>query len=71
MVTAQDLVLVQNFHLQMEKISLFFGAYMSSCVHIDNKNKSILIPGKGRIQGLDDSTSWSTKYTAVYVTFEG
>ena len=56
---------MQNFHLQMEKIALFFGAYMSSCVHIDNKNKSILIPGKERIQGLDDSTSWPTKYTAV------
>ena len=29
---------------------------MSSSVHIDNKNKDILILGEGPIQGLDDTT---------------
>ena len=29
---------------------------MGSSVHIDNKNKDILILGKGPIQGLDDTT---------------
>ena len=29
---------------------------MSSSVHIDNKKKDILIPGKGPTQGLDDTT---------------
>ena len=29
---------------------------MSSSVHIDNKNKDILILGEGPVQGLDDST---------------
>ena len=50
MVMAQDLILVQNFHLQMEawkKMSLLFGADMSSSVLIDNKNKAILIVGEG------------------------
>ena len=32
------------------------GADMSSSVHIDNKNKDILILGEGPVQGLDDST---------------
>ena len=31
-----------------------FGADMSSSVHIDNKNKDILILGEGPTQGLDD-----------------
>ena len=29
---------------------------MSSCVHIDNKGKDILILGKGPTQGLDGTT---------------
>ena len=29
---------------------------MSSTVHIDNKNKDILILGEGPIQGSDDTT---------------
>ena len=32
------------------------GADMSSSVHIDNKNKDILIFGEGPTQGLDDTT---------------
>ena len=30
---------------------------MSSSVHIDNKNKDILILGEGLTQGLNDTTS--------------
>ena len=57
MATVQDFILVKNFHLQMEawgKMLLFFGTDMSSFVHIDNKNKDILILGKGPTQGLKD-----------------
>ena len=32
------------------------GADMSSSVHIDNKNKDILIIGEGTTQGLNDTT---------------
>ena len=32
---------------------LIFGADMSSSVHIDNKNKDILVLGKGPTQGLE------------------
>ena len=35
---------------------IIFGADMSSSVHIDNKNKDILIIGEGPTQGLDDTT---------------
>ena len=34
---------------------IIFGADMSSSVHIDNKNKDILIIGEGPTQGLDDT----------------
>ena len=40
---------------------------MNSSVHIDNKNKDILIPGEGTIQELDDSTSTAeTKYPITF-----
>ena len=35
---------------------IIFGAYMSSSVHIDNKNKDILILGEGSTEELDDTT---------------
>ena len=41
------------------KMSLFSGTDMSSSLHIDNKNKDMIILGEGLIQGLDD-----TKLTA-------
>ena len=34
---------------------IIFGAYMSSSLHIDNKNKDILTLGEGPTQGLDDT----------------
>ena len=40
----------------MGKNVIIFGADMSSFVEIDNKNKYILILGKGQTQGLDDTT---------------
>ena len=35
---------------------IIFGAYKSSSVYIDKKNKDILILGEGPTQGLDDTT---------------
>ena len=35
---------------------IIFGAGMSSSVHIDSKNKDILLLGKGPTEGLDDTT---------------
>ena len=40
----------------MGKNVTIFGANMSSSVHIDNKNKGILILGEGPTQGLNDTT---------------
>ena len=40
----------------MEKNVINFGADMSSCVHIDIKNKDLLYLVEGRSQGLDDTT---------------
>ena len=56
---ANYLVLVQSFHLQKEtweKNIISFGGNMSSFVHIDNKNKNILILGGRPTQVLDDTT---------------
>ena len=52
--TAQDLILVQNFHLQMKIWENV--ADMSSSWHIDNKNKYILILNERSTQGLDHTT---------------
>ena len=40
---------------------VFFGANMSSSVHVDNNKKDILILGEGLAQGLDDTTLTSEK----------
>ena len=40
----------------MRRNIIIFEADMISSVHVDNKNKDILILGKGPIQGLDDTT---------------
>ena len=53
------MIVVQNFYLQMEaweKNVIIYGADMSSFVHIDNKNKGVLILGDGPTQELDDTT---------------
>ena len=52
-----DLMHMYNFHGQMVaglKI-VTFGADMGSCVDADNKNKDILVLGKGPKGGLDDT----------------
>ena len=46
----------------------FFGADMSSSVHVDNKNKDILILGEGPTQGLDDSTLTAEFKYAINLT---
>ena len=56
-----DSICVQNFHyltVALEKISLFLELIymMSSSVHIDNKEKDILIFDERPKQGLDDIT---------------
>ena len=48
---------VQNFHyLTVGKNVITFGVDMNLSAHIDNKNKGILILGKGPTQELDDTT---------------
>ena len=46
----------------------FFGADMSSSVHVDNKNKDILILGEGPTQRLDDSTLTAEFKYAINLT---
>ena len=41
---------------RMGRNAINFGADMSSSVHVDNKNKNILILGEGPTQWLDDTT---------------
>ena len=41
----------------VEKNVILFGAEMRSSVHIDKKNKDIIILGEGPTQRLDDTTS--------------
>ena len=38
------------------KIVITFGVDLSSSIHIDNKEKDIVILGKGQPQGLNDTT---------------
>ena len=63
--TAQDLILVQNFYLQMKalaKMSIFV-ADMSLSANIDNKGKDILVLCKGPTKGLDGTAlTAETKY---------
>ena len=40
----------------MGKNIIIFGVDLISYVHIDNKNKDILILGEGPTQGLNDTT---------------
>ena len=52
------MIVVQNFHLQMEtwEKAIIFGIDISSSVHNYNKNKNILIVGEGPTQRLDYTT---------------
>ena len=40
----------------MGKNAIIFGADMSSSVHVDNKEKDVLILGEGKTKGSDDAT---------------
>ena len=52
----------------MGKNIIIFGADISSSVHIDNKNKGILIFGEGPTKGLDDTALTSeTKYPIHFI----
>ena len=47
-------------------INVIFGADMNSSVQVDNKEKDILILGKGVTQGLDDTTlTAEAKYSVL------
>ena len=55
----------------MRKNVIIFGADMSSSVHIDNKNKIILIIDEGATPGLDDTTlTAETKYSIKFPTLK-
>ena len=64
-----DLILVHLFQLEVlivVKMSLF-GVDMSSFVHIYNKNKDIVILGKGPAQGLDNATlTVKAEYSIIF-----
>ena len=51
-----DLILVQIPNFDRGENVIIFGADMSSSVHANNKNKDILILGKGQTQGSDSNT---------------
>ena len=50
---------------------IIFGADMSSSVHIDNKNKDILILGEEPTQGLDDTTLTAEAKHSISFTQSG
>ena len=69
---AQDLILVQNFHLQMEVWEKnIFGADVISSVHIGNKNKDILILAEGPTQRSDDTTLTAEAKHSINITQSG
>ena len=52
----------------MGKNFIIFGVDMSSSVHIDKKNKDILILGEGATQGLGDTTlTAEAKYNTNFI----
>ena len=52
----------------MRKNVIIFGTDMSSSVHIDNKNKGILILGEGPTQGLYDTKLTSEAIDTINFT---
>ena len=55
----------------MGKIVIIFEAYMSLTVHIDNKDKDILILGEEPTQGLDDTKLTSDARYPIKFTQSG
>ena len=68
------MILVQNFHLQIEpwgKMLLFLELMcelICTYLHTYNKNKDILIIGEGPTQGLDDTTLTAEAKCPIYFT---
>ena len=58
-----DLILVQIPNFDWGENVIIFGADMSSSVHANNKNKDILILGKGQTQGSDNTTLTEAEYS--------
>ena len=54
-----DLMHIHNVRGHIKMLFLF-GGDMSSSVHIDNENKSILVLGEVPMQGLNDTT-WTAE----------
>ena len=52
----------------MGKNFIILGADMSSSVHINNKNKDILILGEGPKQALDDTASTAEAKHPIHFT---
>ena len=52
----------------MGKNIIIFGVDLISYVHIDNKNKDILILGEGPTQGLNDTTLTAEARYPIYFT---
>ena len=60
--------LIPNFdYFDWGKNTITFGVDMNSSVHSDDKNKDILILGKGAIQGLDNTIL--TAEAGYYINF--
>ena len=52
-----DLLLVPFIHFHIFIVNaVIFGVDMSSSLHVDNKNKDILIVGQGLTEGLDNTS---------------
>ena len=52
----------------MEKNVIIFEADMISSVHIDNKNRDMLILGEGPTQKLDDATL-TAEAIYIYISY--
>ena len=53
------------------KTAIIFGVDNSSSVHIDNKNKNILVLGEGQLHDLDNSTTTAEASYPISFTESG
>ena len=60
-----DLIDVEFFHFLLVDLVINFDVDISSSIHVDNKEKNILILGEGPTQGLDDTTLTAEKSTQL------
>ena len=69
-----DSMHIHNFHYQMvagAKMLLFFGVNNSSSVHLNNKEKNILVLGEAPTQELDDTTATADAKYSINFTQSG